>query len=73
MEVVSVSYRLCTYEKNYRPTICDTDLCHYGSNKIGCKTKNKTLYAMSLAHVITPPSFSKKSLYIYFHAVMNDS
>lgn len=28
----------CTYEKNYHPAIYDTDLYHYGSDKIGCKT-----------------------------------
>lgn len=28
---------------------------------------------MSLAPIIVSPSFSKNSLYVYFHAVMNDS
>lgn len=38
MEVASVSYRLYTWEKNYHPTMYDTDLCHCDSDKIGSKT-----------------------------------
>lgn len=40
MEVASVTYRLCTYEKNYHTAIYDTDFFfyRYGSDKIGYKT-----------------------------------
>lgn len=72
MEVAPVCYSPGTEKKSNHPTIYDTDLSH--SDKIGCKaTVKRALYAMPLSHVITPPSFSMKSLRVYFPTVLNDS